>query len=501
MSPQALLGILSKNNLMDASMLMDFGALYWTTSDDHTRQLIRTMFRDVVSLDLTKYNSQFADIALGLIALIERFHEKLIGEQKSVLTKSRLIRLAYSVLDFSVTVSSLISCYPPVGRIFHENNLTARMISFHDSFFPQLQDQIKEKFSELESDFPSLNPNEDSGSDNVTFEDIKQIVLYSKQFTVLSVREIAISSCLDPLLDESIPVERKAVFFDSLIEVFTFAVTLKHFYEDYSTNYPVQKDISILAMNPHSGFSRIDPTRIEYLSKLLQDQVAESKDKELLNSYVDLQNDVQAEKSKRKKEKKAARKQTAMTSNIEKSATKDGNMGGEGGIDEVEMVSLISGIKDILPDLGEGFIELCLESFGYNNELTLNALLMDDLPDDVKGLSKQLTRQDVKGIRAITERRKSQDVTSSAPAIIVPDVIASRANIFDGDEFDIYRNKTIDFSRVHIGKKDVESVSIDDDVKKKTLLLQEKMRQEKEDEELRLMAELGITDPDDFYIG
>jgi len=45
----------------------------------------------------------------------------------------------------------------------------------------------------------------------------------------------------------------------------------------------------------------------------------------------------------------------------------------------VELDSLISSVLDLLPDLGGGFIKLCLEEYNYNVERVVNALLEDKL--------------------------------------------------------------------------------------------------------------------------
>ena len=164
---------------------------------------------------------------------------------------------------------------------------------------------------------------------------------------------------------------------------------------------------------------------------------------------------------------------------------------------EVELMSLISGVRDILPDFGEGFIEACLEKFAFSQELTLNALLTGDLPQEVKSLDQSMTRE---------ERRKQQVAAAAAAAgKRVPAVLASRSNVYDGDEFDIHRNDSIDLSRVHVGKREsgveVDDVSGDADLRKRTLLMQERILQEEEEEELALLAEMGITDPADLYVG
>lgn len=504
MSPQGLSNLLFRNSLIDVPKMMDIAALYWTTSDYSTKQALTTMFRDVVALDPQRFQCNLSEVAKSLASIMVRLQSRLEGEsgQKTDLSRSKLQDIVYAVMDFSVTLFSFLSCYPPAGSAFHEQNLTTSVISFYDKFFPKLQDQINLKFSNDEANFPSLNPS-DALDNLVTFNDMSECIMLSRKHLLMSVRQMAGDACLRPLLDESLDIEKKGIYFDTLSEIFTFAVTMKFFYKDYARNYPIETDIQILANNPVSGFSQIDPSRIHYLSKLLQEEGETSLKADILGnranevsdetgkSLQQLHNTVKAKKKKRK----GKNQELNTTANAVNNETAEG-------MQEVELVSLISGIKDILPNLGEGYIQLCLESFAYNTELTLNALLMEELPQEIKGLNKSLTREDVKGIRTHTSRKRSQN-TSRTSTPVIPQVIASRSNIFDGDEFDIHRNKTIDLSRVHVGKKDYAVVvgSVEDDVKKRTLLLQEKTRQEEEDEELRLMAEMGITDPDDFYVG
>ena len=54
----------------------------------------------------------------------------------------------------------------------------------------------------------------------------------------------------------------------------------------------------------------------------------------------------------------------------------------------VELESLISNVRDILPDLGEGFIEAALEEYAYNSESVINALLEDNLTPKLRSMDR-----------------------------------------------------------------------------------------------------------------
>ncbi|KAJ1522168.1 hypothetical protein ONE63_002478 [Megalurothrips usitatus] len=100
----------------------------------------------------------------------------------------------------------------------------------------------------------------------------------------------------------------------------------------------------------------------------------------------------------------------------------------------VELDSLISEVKDILPDLGDGFVQRCLEHFNYQSDAVINAVLENTLPEPLKSLDRAASR--------IADVNKEKDSESS-----------KRYNVFDNDEFDVMSRDHIDLSRVHKGKR------------------------------------------------
>uniref|UniRef100_A0A8C2KQY8 Activating signal cointegrator 1 complex subunit 2 n=1 Tax=Cyprinus carpio TaxID=7962 RepID=A0A8C2KQY8_CYPCA len=97
-----------------------------------------------------------------------------------------------------------------------------------------------------------------------------------------------------------------------------------------------------------------------------------------------------------------------------------------------ELESLLSSIRDLLPDLGEGFILACLEEYGYNSELVINNILGDKLSPSLDKLDKAMNE--------------------------LPSVLSTRSNVFDDDEFDVFNRDRLDMSRVWKGRRQGESV-------------------------------------------
>lgn len=58
----------------------------------------------------------------------------------------------------------------------------------------------------------------------------------------------------------------------------------------------------------------------------------------------------------------------------------------------IELESLISQVRDILPHLGEGFILECLEEYNYDTEKVINNILEDKIPPSLQKTDQSLPR-------------------------------------------------------------------------------------------------------------
>jgi len=101
--------------------------------------------------------------------------------------------------------------------------------------------------------------------------------------------------------------------------------------------------------------------------------------------------------------------------------------------------SMVSAVRDLLPELGRGFVELCLEEFAYDVEKVINALLEDQLPSSMEGVERTL---------------ENAHDTSAGLSVNSSSLLSQRRNVFDGDEFDVFSRFDVDLARVHQGKRD-----------------------------------------------
>ena len=106
---------------------------------------------------------------------------------------------------------------------------------------------------------------------------------------------------------------------------------------------------------------------------------------------------------------------------------------------DIVLDSLISQVKDLFPDLGEGFIQAGLEDSNNDSETFIAKFLEGSLSAKVLALDRSLP---------------GQDTLLTTQSTTEPTVLESRKNIFDLDEFDVFHRGKVDVAKVHRGKKE-----------------------------------------------
>lgn len=121
--------------------------------------------------------------------------------------------------------------------------------------------------------------------------------------------------------------------------------------------------------------------------------------------------------------------------------------------DYIKRTSLIAQIKDLFPELGEGFIEACLIVFEDDAERVIMSVLEDSLPSSLQKLDRLMPRapQASPGLRQVSPPEQPPAYDDLPP----PSVLQERRNVFDGDEFDILSARgNVDVGdSIRLGKK------------------------------------------------
>ncbi|KAJ2494627.1 hypothetical protein IWW47_004509, partial [Coemansia sp. RSA 2052] len=140
-------------------------------------------------------------------------------------------------------------------------------------------------------------------------------------------------------------------------------------------------------------------------------------------------------------------------------------------------------IKELIPDLGDGFIQACLEYYGGSAEAVVVAIFEGNLPPSLAEMDRSASHW----VRPTSNAEDLSNVSSgtlvsSAEEPTQPDVLSSRRNIFDNDEFDIFRHNSLDWSRVHQGKSKLRTSLGVPDREFKSRIMEIAQRIEEDDE-------------------
>ncbi|KAG0048160.1 hypothetical protein BGZ83_006840 [Gryganskiella cystojenkinii] len=127
--------------------------------------------------------------------------------------------------------------------------------------------------------------------------------------------------------------------------------------------------------------------------------------------------------------------------------------------DYVKRTMLISQLQDLFPELGDGFLEACLIAFQDDPETVTMKLLEEDLPSELALMERTKARSLPHRVES-TPMSMALVKSSTHEPEVEQDVLATRRNIFDGDEFDVFSGNVVDKSKMSRGKRGPEDAAV-----------------------------------------
>lgn len=362
-------------------------------------------------------------------------------QQPTAMTMSQqeLVDLILYLCDSTTTIHAFLDIFPAACSSFHSHGFLGRLTSFYEAAVPDLEKAVRKR----------------NFDDKSLQEDLWKRVSHSCRKMVETAHLLLHHTCLQPILEGG---ENMQTFAEELLQHFTSFLTEKRFLSDYDEQFPIADDVSLL----QQALPLIDDTRTSYLLQGVE-SAWESVGRRKPQSNV--QHKVPSATAAYQGAAGGAGAAGASSSGFElhKGQEPGGEAGGrrEGGEGEslrgaeamldvprkgnngaacpvsgAELESLLSCIRDLLPDLGEGFLLACLEEYNYNSELVINNILEDCLAPSLDKLDRTMPRP------------VKEDL---------PDVLNTRSNVFDDDEFDIFRRDQVDMSRIWKGRRKGEN--------------------------------------------
>uniref|UniRef100_A0A8C7AEJ0 Activating signal cointegrator 1 complex subunit 2 n=1 Tax=Neovison vison TaxID=452646 RepID=A0A8C7AEJ0_NEOVI len=417
-SPSAFGEILYNNFLFDIPKILDLCVLFGKGNSPLLQKMIGNIF--------TQQPSYYNDLDETMPTILQVFsnilqHCGLQGdgasatpqklEERGRLTPSDmpLLELKDIVLylcDTCTTLWAFLDIFPLACQTFQKHDFCYRLASFYEIAIPELESAMKKRRLE----------------DSKLLGDLWQRLSHSRK-KLLEIFHILVNQiCLLPVLESS--CDNIQGFIEEFLQIFSSLLQEKRFLRDYDALFPVADDVSLL----QQASAVLDETRTAYI----------------LQAVEGAWEGVDRRKATDAKDPPAAEDPNGVIALAEpvggpssrlENSEEDECMGAAAAlvppVGGVELDSLISQVKDLLPDLGEGFILACLEHYGYDPEQVINNFLEERLAPALSQLDRSLDRQ------------------------VKPDptpLLTSRHNVFQNDEFDVFSRDSVDLSRVHKGR-------------------------------------------------
>ncbi|XP_036908366.1 activating signal cointegrator 1 complex subunit 2 isoform X4 [Sturnira hondurensis] len=426
-SPSAFGEILYNNFLFDIPKILDLCVLFGKGNSPLLKKMIGNIF--------TQQPSYYNDLDETMPTILQVFSNILQQsglqgdgasatpqklEERGRLTPSDmpLLELKDIVLylcDTCTTLWAFLDIFPLACQTFQKHDFCYRLASFYEIAIPELESAIKKRRLE----------------DSKLLGDLWQRLSHSRKKLLEIFHTILNEICLLPVLESS--CDSIQGFIEEFLQIFSSLLQEKRFLRDYDVLFPVADDVSLL----QQASSVLDETRTAYILQAVESawegvdrrKATGAKDPpvvEDLNGVVATAGPVSGPASHLENSER-----------VELSPQCLGAAAALGpAVCGVELDSLISQVKDLLPDLGEGFILACLEHYGYDPEQVINNILEERLAPALSQLDRSLDRQ------------------------VKPDptpLLTSRHNIFQNDEFDVFSRDSVDLSRIRKGRRKGES--------------------------------------------
>lgn len=426
-SPSAFGEILYNNFLFDIPKILDLCVLFGKGNSPLLQKMIGNIF--------TQQPSYYNDLDETIPTILQVFsnilqHCGLQGDgtntipqklgERARLTPSDmpLLELKDIVLylcDTSTTLWAFLDIFPLACQTFQKHDFCYRLASFYEMAILEIESAIKKRRLE----------------DSKLLGDMWQRLSHSKKKLMEVFHTILNQICLLPILESS--CDNIQGFIEEFLQIFSSLLQEKRFLRDYDSFFPVAEDISLL----QQASSALDETRTAYILQAVE-SAWEGVDRQKIK---DIKDPSRAKDSNNGVTMTAEPVSEMPSSQLENSEEDEECMGAAAAVGPavsgVELDSLISQVKDLLPDLGEGFILACLEHYSYDSERVINNILEDRLAPELSQLDRSL------------ERQVKPDPTP---------LLSSRHNVFQNDEFDVFSRDSVDLSRVHKGRRKEETV-------------------------------------------
>ncbi|XP_029880289.1 activating signal cointegrator 1 complex subunit 2 isoform X4 [Aquila chrysaetos chrysaetos] len=420
-TPSVFGEIIYNNFLFDIPKILDLCVLFGKGNGLLLQKMIENIF--------TQQPSYFSDLDETLPTVLQVFNnilhkcglqcegasaepqklEEKVNVTPGNMPLQELKDIVLYLCDTCTTLWAFLDVFPLACQTFQKHEFCYRLASFYELAIPELESAIKKRHYE----------------DNSVFADLWRRISHSRKRMIEAFHILINQVCLQPILESS--RENIQPFIEEFLQIFTSVLQERRFLRDYDELFPVEDDVSLL----QQASSTLDETRTAYILQAVESawEGVDRRKAQVVKDPTPLAASNGASAIVESTAEDIEELGAAYASEDECAGAAAAPIAKVSG---VELDSLISQVKDLLPDLGEGFILACLEEYSYNAEQVINNILEDKLVPYLDKLDRTMQRQ------------------------LKPDptpLVTSRYNVFQNDEFDVFSRDSVDVSRIQKGKR------------------------------------------------
>ena len=309
--------------------------------------------------------------------------------------------------DVSYSLDAFVQSYSPAAQVFNSCSMEPRLSAFYQHVLVPLVRYVAR--AQKESNFLS----------GKAAEELLSGLQLARAASVSVLRKIMEICCLAPSVEGKKASEAAGeIFLDSVNACLGEGGILL---VDYARAHPIAEDLEAFAQ---AGVE-LDQTKVQYLTegiKRLEEECRENITKTEVRKLL-----------AQEESKSACQRSVEEAPGAQASIQHDAHI-----------ISLISQVKDLLPDLGDGFVKACLDYYNAQPEAVINSILEENLPPHLMDMDRKAT---------LKQANPTLTVSSPTPGHADPSRVSISNSVFDGDEFDVNSRDSIDTSRIHKGKK------------------------------------------------
>ncbi|XP_076208882.1 activating signal cointegrator 1 complex subunit 2 [Aptenodytes patagonicus] len=420
-TPSVFGKIIYNNFLFDIPKILDLCVLFGRGNGLLLQKMIENIF--------TQQPSYFSDLDETLPTVLQVFNnilhkcglqcegasaepqklEEKVNVTPGNMPLQELKDLVLYLCDTCTTLWAFLDVFPLACQTFQKHEFCYRLASFYELAIPELESAIKKRHYE----------------DSSVFADLWRRISHSRKKMIEAFHILINQVCLQPILESS--CENIQPFIEEFLQIFTSVLQERRFLRDYDELFPVEDDVSLL----QQASSTLDETRTAYILQAVE-SAWEGVDRKKAQVIKDPTPPAASNGASAIAESAAEDVEELGAAYASEDECAGAAAAPVVKVSGVELDSLISQVKDLLPDLGEGFILACLEEYSYNAEQVINNILEDKLVPYLDKLDRTMQRQ------------------------LKPDptpLVTSRYNVFQNDEFDVFSRDSVDVSRIQKGKR------------------------------------------------